>query len=221
MAGFGLTVVNDAGVVSIDSEYARLCVLQSGRYSGGGGAATVTFNPAITTQEPPLIFLRPDNNGGQVTIGSGLIGLPGNWTGMTVIGAYNYAPTGKYFVGGFAASPSAAFGMKLWDGAGKLLFDSGMQVAAFTRFYQNWTYVKSTQNAQGFYTNWYSAPLSSLTNECLMINNASMRMLSGDNIGRLTGILFDFATSQLWFRTTALNNPFDFSLPVVFAKISD
>jgi len=219
MAGYGLSVINDGGVVSIDSEYARLCVLQAGRYSGGAGSAGVSFSPAITTQEPPLIFLRPDNNGGLVTIGCSISGAPGNWTGMTITGPTTYAPSGKYFVGGFAASATAAFGMRLWDGASKLLFDSGTPSAVFTRFSQNWTYVKSTQDAQGFYINWYSSPFSSSVDEYLMINNSGMRMVSGDNIGRITGITYDFSQSQLWFTTTALNNPFSFSLPAVFAKI--
>ncbi|MFJ4587914.1 hypothetical protein ACIP1Z_11480 [Pseudomonas moraviensis] len=220
MAGFGLTAVNDAGIVSIDSEYARLSVMQSGRYSGSSGVASVTFNPPLTMQEPPFIFVRPDNNGGVVTIGCGLIGSPGNWTGMTVIGATNYNPAGKYFVGGFAPSATAHFGLRLWNGSNTLIFDSGMQSAVFTRFYQNWTYVKSTQDTQGFYTNWYSAPFNSSSEEYLMINNASMRLLSGDNVGRIGGIFFDFGLSQLWFTTRALNNPFNFSMPAVFAKIS-
>ncbi|MGX9379050.1 hypothetical protein [Pseudomonas sp. JQ36] len=218
MPGFGLSVVNDAGVISIDSEYSRLCVLQIGTYSGGAGSATISFNPVITTQEPPLVFLRPNNNGGLVTIGCSILGSAGNWTGINITGPTNYAPNGKYFIGGFAPTPTASFGLRLWDGASKLLFDSGKQAAVFTRFYQNWTYVKSTQDAQGFYTNWYSSPFSTSADEYLMINNAGMRMLSGDNVGRGTGITYDFAASQLWFTTSALNNPFSFSLPAVFAK---
>ncbi|MHC8342521.1 hypothetical protein [Pseudomonas sp. RT6P73] len=139
---------------------------------------------------------------------------------MTITGPATYAPTGKYFVGGFAATATAAFGMRLWDGASKLLFDSGTPSAVFTRFFQSWTYVKSTQDAQGFYTNWYSSPFSSSADEYLMINNAGMRMLSGDNIGRTTGITYDFAQSQLWFTTTALSNPIVFFLPAIFSKIT-
>lgn len=220
MAGFGFSAVNDAGIISIDSEFARLCVMQSGRYGGVSGNASVAFSPAITTQEPPLMFLRPDNNGGLVNIGCGLLGAPGNWTGMNIIGPTNYNPAGKYFIGAFAPLPTAQFGLRLWDGASTLLFDSGMQSAAFTRFYQNWTYVKSTRDAQGFYTNWYSSPFSSSSDEYLLINNASMRLLSGDNIGRIGGIVYDFSLSQLWFTTRALNNPFAFSLPAVFANIA-
>lgn len=218
MAGFGLSVVNDAGIISIDSEYARLCILQIGTFSGGAGNASVSFNPVITTQEPPLIFLRPNNNGGLVTIGCAVLGSAGNWTGMNIVGPSNYAPNGKYFVGGFATAPTASFGLRLWDGGSKLVFDSGKPAAVFTRFYQNWTYVKSTQDVQGYYTNWYSSPFSSSPDEYLLFNNAGMRMLSGDNIGRGTGIIYDFAASQLWFTTTALNNPFNFSLPAVYAK---
>lgn len=220
MAGFGFSAVNDAGIVSIDSEYSRLCVMQSGRYGGVSGGARVTFSPAITTQEPPLMFLRPDNNGGLVNIGCGLLGTPGNWTGMNIIGPTNYNPAGKYFIGSFSPSPTASFGLRLWDGTTKLIFDSGMPSAVFTRFYQNWTYVRSTTDAQGFVTNWYSSPFSSSVDEYLLVNSGGMRLLSGDNIGRIGGIVYDFSLSQLWFTTRALNNPYAFSLPAVFAKIS-
>lgn len=220
MAGYGLTVINDAGAISIDSEYARLCVFQSGRYSGASGAAVVTFSPAISTQEPPMVFVRPDSNGGIVTIGCSISGSPGNWTGMIITGPVNYNPAGEYFVSGFAASATALYGMRLWDGNGKLLFDSGTQAAVFTRFFQNWTYVKSTIDVQGYYTNWYSSPFSYSGDEYLMINNASMRMISGDNVGRICGVVYDFSLSQLWFTTTAINNPYAFSLPAIFAKIT-
>lgn len=217
---YGLTVVNDSGIVSIDSEFARLCVFQAGIYSGVSGAASIAFNPVITTQEPPLIFLRPDNNGSIVSVGCGIAGSPGNWTGITIIGATNYNPAGKYFVAGFAPVATSVYGMRLWDGSGKLLFDTGTQAAVFTRFFQNWTYVKSTIDDQGFYTNWYSSPFTSASDEYLMINNASMRMLSGDNIGRICGITYDFSHSQLWFTTRALSNPYVFNLPAVYAKIA-
>lgn len=216
---FGLSVVNDSGVISIDSEYSRLCVLQWGQYSGSSGLAVLNFATAITTAEPPLIFVTPTNNGSLVTIGCSIQGSPGNWTGAYITGPSNYAPSGKYFIAAFAASPVAQFGMRLWDGAQKLLYDSGTPTANFTRFYQNWTYVKTTQDVQGFYINWYSSAIGA-ADEYLMINNAGMRMLSGDNIGRGTGITFDFASSQLWFTTTALSNPFAFSLPAVFAKLA-
>ncbi|MEG5263221.1 hypothetical protein TRP66_02830 [Pseudomonas sp. JDS28PS106] len=219
MPSYGFAAINDSGVVSIDSEYARLSVLVSGRYSGSGQSVTVTFPAPIATQEPPLIFVRPDNNNATVVIGCSLGGTPGNWTSFTVIGQTGYSPAGKYFIGGFMASPKAHYGFRLWDGSGTLIFDSGTTSAVFSRFFQNWTYVMSTQGAQGFYTNWYSSPFNPSTDEYLMINNATMRMLAGDNVGRTCGITFDFARSELWFTTSALSNPIAFMLPAVFAKI--
>ena len=52
---YGLEVVNDAGSVSLDSEYARLCVFHKGTYTAG---ASIVFASAIDTPEPPLIFIR-------------------------------------------------------------------------------------------------------------------------------------------------------------------
>lgn len=54
---FGLTFTNNNDVVTLDSEFSRLVIVQSGRYSGGAA-----FSPAITTAEPPLVFVRPGRN---------------------------------------------------------------------------------------------------------------------------------------------------------------
>lgn len=227
MASFGLSVVNDSGAVIIDSEYSRLCILDSGRYTanseGANGlpAATIVFSTPIKSQEPPLLFVRPDVvTSVVVPVGSGFLGSPGNWTGLIVSGLTYYSPSGKYFIAAFSSAPVATFGMRLFNSAGTVVFDSGTPAALFTRVVQNWTYVKSTIDAQGMYTNWYTVPFSFSESEYIMINNASMRMISSDNIGRTPRIYFDFKASQLWFTTTALGNPYAFNLPAMFAKIA-
>lgn len=210
---FGLTVVNDSGVVSIDSEFARLSVIYSGNYTQ---SAAVQFNPPITSQEPPLFFLSPNNNGGVINFGCKIEGSAGNWTGFTVNSS---APSsGKYFAATFRPIARSGYGLRLWDGSSNLIFDSGCQTAIFTRFQQNWTYEKYTLDDQGYYVNWYSVPMIS-SGEYILMNNAGMRMISGNPGGRNTGMYFDFAASKLWFTTTALNNPFAFSLPAVLAKL--
>lgn len=210
---YGLTVVNDSGVISIDSEFARLSVIYSGTYSQ---SASVQFSPPITSQEPPLFFLSPNNNGGVINFGCSISGSPGNWTGFTVNS--NVATSGKYFAATFEPLARAGFGLRLWNGSSKLLFDSGCQTAVFARFQQNWTYEKYTMDGQGYYINWYSVPMIS-SGEYILMNNAGMRMISGNPGGRTTGMYFDFAASKLWFTTTALSNPFNFSLPAVIAKL--
>ncbi len=74
---YGLQVVNDTGAISLDSEYARLCVLHQSSYTSG---ALVTFQRVVDTQEPPLVFIGPQNNGsfiqlGVLLSGSAVLGL--------------------------------------------------------------------------------------------------------------------------------------------------
>ena len=54
----------------------------------------------------------------------------------------------------------------------------------------------------------------------LMINNARMPMMGGNNESRTTGLRFDFAASVLRFSVTGVTNPFYFLLPAVFGKLS-
>ena len=56
---FGLTVRNDDSFIQIDSETPRLCSVFNGAYAATGDrVARVAFPAAITTEEPPCIFIR-------------------------------------------------------------------------------------------------------------------------------------------------------------------
>lgn len=183
--------------------------------------STTYFARAATSQEPPLVFVRPDTVAGIAGLSNmSLIGSAGNWTGFYVR-AYSAAaaqPNGRYFVGAFAAQAVAQYGMRLWDGTGKMLFDSGTPNATFTRAFQNWTYVKSDLTDQGLYRNYYSVPFNFPQNEFMLINNFGMKMVSGGAIPRQLYCTWDFSTGTLYAVTVAANNPFNFFLPAVFAK---
>lgn len=225
---FGVQFVNTGNVVTLDSEFARLSILANGRYapnSDSGKGTTVTFPAVITTQEPPLIFIRPDASG---IAGMALfrpIGGAGAWTGFYFYGqpAINAgataAPNGEYFAAAFASSPAAAFGARIWDGSGNLIFDSGTPAALFTRAYQTWTYVTSVQDGQGYYWNYYKLfdglPAAG---EFILLNNFGMPLVSGGTIGRQLGLYWDFTSNTLRATTNALNNPYNFWLSVFFAK---
>lgn len=212
---YGLEVVNDAGSVSLDSEYARLCVFHKGTYTAG---ASIVFASAIDTPEPPLIFIRPQSNGSFIQLGVLLAGSPGAWTGCSITSGQ--AHSGAIFVAAFSSKPTASYGLRLWTADGKQIFDSGTQAAVFTRVVQNWTYTHSTTSGQGIGTNWYSVPLSYELGDYLMINNARMPMMGGNNESRTAGLRFDFAASVLRFSVTGVTNPFYFLLPAVFGKLS-
>lgn len=224
---YGLEFTNNSNVVTLDSEYARLCVMCSGRYAPteeSGLGSTTSFPFTITSTEPPLIFVRPDTTGNI----SGLcfarvIGSPGAWTGFYVR-AYDVntaQPNGRYFAAAFMATRVATWGMDLWDGAGKLLFDSGTPSALFTRAYQNWTFVKSVPSGGAAFFNYYTVPFNFPANEYMMLNNFSMSMVAGNAPGRLLYCWWDFPSGTLWAITSGTSNPTAFCLPALFAKMNN
>lgn len=215
MASYGLSVINDQGTVTLDSEFSRLCVFHKGRFSNG---VVITFSTPIPSQEPPLVFVRPDNTGGTISVGSLFYGSAGNWTGVSIVGQGGTV-AGNLFVAAFKSSTVASYGLRLWNEQGSVVFDSGTQAAVFTRVLQNWTYTNTTRDAQGYYLNWYSVPLNYSGGDYLMVNNARMYMMAGSDSARVTGLTFDFAANALRFRVTARNNPYYFALPAIFGKL--
>lgn len=223
---YGFQFTNNSNTVVLDSEYARLVVISSGRFAPteeSGMGSTTYFASPVTSQEPPLVFVRPDT----VNAVAGLclmrlIGSAGNWTGFYVraYSASTAQPNGRYFVAAFTAQPIAAFGMRLWDGTSKLIFDSGTSCASFTRAFQNWNYVKYDNDAQGLTRIYYSVPFDFPQNEFMLINTFGMDMTSGSGIGRRLYCWWDFPNSKLYAITSAASNPFAFFLPAVFAKMN-
>jgi len=222
---YGLSFINNNNQVVIDSEFARLTVICSGRYAptqeSGLGSVT-NFPRVITSAEPPLVFCRPDTGGIAGLTAMQVIGSAGNWTGFYVR-AYDVntnQPNGRYFAATFGAQPVSQFGLRLWDGTTKLLFDSGTPAALFTRSFQNWNYLRYETSATGSYRNFYSVPFNFPENEYLLINTFGMNMLTGSYSGRMVKTLWDFNAGALYAVTDGFSNPFAFFMPAVFAKIS-
>ena len=76
---FGLTFVNDSNVVTLDSEFSRLVIIAKGTYSGSGGAS-VGFPSTVTSPEPPLVFVRPNQS--NTLCFCKITGSSGAWTGF-------------------------------------------------------------------------------------------------------------------------------------------
>lgn len=222
---FGLQFTNSSGTVILDSQFARLCVICSGRFAptqeSGHGSVT-SFPATITTQEPPLVFVRPDTIAGVATIqNTKVLGSAGAWTGFYVR-SYdnNYNPTGKYFAAAFRAQPLARFGLRLFGADTSLLFDSDTPAALFTRAVQNWTYVKSV-NVQGtVYSNYYSAPFDFSFGDYQLINTHGMDKLCGSIAGRYPSSWWDFPNYTLYTITVGTSNQYDFHLSTLFAKLT-
>lgn len=223
---YGVQFTNNSNVVTLDSEFARLSVIASGRFQPteeGGLGSTTYFARPVTSQEPPLVFVRPDTvNAIAGLCRMRLIGSAGNWTGFYVR-AYNVntaQPNGRYFVAAFGAQPVSGYGMRIWDGGGKILFDSGTASANFTRSFQNWTYFTSDLDQQGLTRIYYTVPFNFPENEYLLINSFGMPMNAGSGIARDLYCWWDFPNSKLYAITVAASNPIAFFLPAVFAKMN-
>lgn len=222
---FGLSFRNNSDVVVLDSEYARLCVIASGRYAPteeSGLGSTTWFPRPVTSSEPPLVFARPDTVGAIAALTQmRLIGGPGDWRGFYVrtTSIQTAQPNGRYFVAAFGAQPVARYGMRLFGSAGQLLFDSGTPNAVFTRSFQNWEYSHTERTPTNASRNYYSVPFNFVENEYLLINSFGMRLLSGDNVGREVSSWWDFPAKRMWAITESFSNPYDFHLPAVFARM--
>jgi hypothetical protein len=223
---FGLQFTNGSGVVTLDSASARLVVIGTGRFvpnAEGGMTANVTFPRPVTTQSPPLIFVRPDTvNGVAGLCRLRVLGSAGNWTGFSVR-AYNNQtaqPNGNYFVAAFAAQAVATFGLRLWGEGGGLIFDSETPCALFTRAFQGWSFVKSDQTATSSYRNYYKVNFNFPAGEYMLLNSFSQGMCSGSSTPRALATWWDFPGNTLWAITDAFANPTAFFLPALFAKLT-
>jgi len=138
---YGFQSINDNSFVQIDSEMPRLCMLTKGSYAGSTDASGVFARP-ITSQDPPIVFIRPDPGGIQVPISIWFTGGPGNWTGFSMKASVVTATlSGQYFVAAWASMGTAAYGMRLWGPGGELVYDSGAPAVVVTFAAGNWTYL--------------------------------------------------------------------------------
>lgn len=210
---YGLTFTNDSNVVVLDSEFSRLVVLHSGRYNAGA-----TFPSVITSQEPPLIFVRPDGNTSFQFVK--LRGSPGAWTGWNWVTVTGSDARGDYFAAAFKSEEKAKFGFRLWDGERKLLFDSGTPCAQFTRYITSWTYAGSSSTPQGqTRMAWRSSVPLSRTGDYMLINNIAQDLAGGDSYSKVY-CSWDYTNNRI---SPALVNIGDYQsnglfLTIAFAK---
>ena len=204
---YGMEFRNNNDVVTIDSEFSRLVILQRGRYSGGG-----TFSPAITTQEPPLVFVRPDAS--TIFQYATIIGAPGSWTGFSFFSG----GVGSFFVAAFQARETATYGFRVWDGSGKLLVDSGSPCAQFTRTIIDWTYLGSTSTPQGQTRSSWTAVSPLNTGDYILINNIGMDVCGSSTRYSKLYCTWDYENNRIVPFVIGVANSIYFYIPITFAK---
>lgn len=207
---YGLKFTNNSGVVTLDSEFSRLVVLFSARYVGGA-----TFPAPITSQEPPLIFARPDSTA--VFQWIRILGSPGNWTGWNNASPGNVP--GTYFLATYKSKETDTYGMRLWDGSAKLLFDTGTPCAQFTNVITSWSFLGATNTSVGRWSFNWSAPAPLSGGDYILINNIAMDLPGRDTFSKLS-CTWNYSNNTI---TALLQNIGDYNgssffMPILFAK---
>lgn len=200
---FGLVAINDDAYVQIDSEKPRLCALYNGTYQAvGSRTATITFPAAVTSTEPPCIFIRNDpSRPNDLYYETKITGSSGNWTGFQIVaGNSTHRPLGKWFVAVFASLSKADFGLRMWASNGAICYDSGATPIIVTKANNFWTYQGSTSlpdyGAQYYFRNELSAPL--LSDEYFMINPFSRGVLRPQSLDWTDlGVRFNYSQNRL------------------------
>lgn len=116
---------------------------------------TVFYPTPMNTPTPPLVFAVPGANAFGSIGGFGHISGPGGWIGFRVVfvRSPDYPNTSPPVAGTdtgwtykacyFGIGPSQEqYGMRVWDGGSKLMFDSSWEIAAFQGVLTQWSYHK-------------------------------------------------------------------------------
>ena len=213
---YGVTFTNNSDVVTLDSEFSRLVVLEKGTWNGSGSGVFVPFAKTITTDEPPLVFVRPNQS--NLLCFCLIHGSARAWTGFSFVGIVGQATSGKWFAGAFKSEPTAAYGFRLWDASSKLLFDSGTPCAQFTRIITSWSYLGSTQTSQGVYRLSWTAASPLDTGDYMLINNIAMDLAGVTSRQGNVYAVWEYGNNRLVIQAVGVDLPAAMYMPVVFAK---
>jgi hypothetical protein len=178
-------------------------MLTQGAYSGTANASGV-FARAITSQDPPLVFIRPDQGAIQVPISVWFTGGPGNWTGFTMKASnINATLSGQYFVAAWASMGTAAYGLRLWDQSAALVYDSGAPAVVVTYAAGNWTYLGDEVLVVGRRYIWGIGKLLGV-GEYISLNPFAMNCHNASTGGGCA-LAVDYANSRILMYSLATN----------------
>lgn len=213
---FGVTFTNNSDVVVLDSELSRLVVLEKGTWSGDGSWMGVAFSKTITTAEPPLIFVRPDQS--NIFCFCVVLGSSGAWTGFSFHGGVGRPISGKWFAAAFKSEPTASYGFRIWDANSKLLFDSGTPCAQFTRSISSWTYLGGSSDPQGQDRLSWTAPSPLSSGDYMLLNNIAMDIAGSTSGQGNLYALWEYQNDRLVIQAVGVDLQIYLYIPIVFAK---
>lgn len=147
LMSYGFKTTTDGRTVQIDDEHPVLQFSGSGKIIAGSDHV---FQEAIKTTEPPWLFIRPAD-GSPFFMGMRFLGGPGNWYGVRIHSVssqyHNHGGAGRnhgawsYILGKWATDYSKdAYGMRVWDEGGRLLYDAGSRYIKLSFQFTRWRY---------------------------------------------------------------------------------
>ncbi len=213
---YGVAFTNNSNKVILDSEFSRLVVLEKGTWSGTGSGISVQFSKVVTTAEPPLIFVRPGLS--TTFCFCSVQGSSGAWTGFSFMGVVNQTTNGSWFIAAFKAELTAKYGFRIWDGSGKLLFDSGTPCAQFTRTISSWTYLGSSSDGQGQSILRWTAPSPLSSGDYMLLSNVAMDIAGGTSRQGNLYAIWEYQNDRLVMQAVGVDLRVALFIPVVFAK---
>lgn len=213
---YGVTFTNNNQVVTLDSEFARLVVLEQGSWNGAGSGVYVPFSRTITSEEPPLVFVRPFQS--ETLCFCVVQGSAGAWSGFSFRGIVGQGTSGKWFAAAFKSTPTATYGFRIWDAGSKLLFDSGTPAAQFTRTIAGWVYLGSSSTGQGTSRLSWTANSPLNTGDFMLLNNIAMDVAGGTSRQGNMYAVWDYANNRLVIQVVGVDIQTTLYTPVVFAK---
>lgn len=141
--------------VTIDDANGVMHVTEIGSYTPSNNvemSVYITFQRPVTSEAPPMVFLRPGDAGGCYNLG--FVGGPGNWTACRFAAMGGNRSTGSYFLGVLAPSASGEqWGLRVWDGNHRLMYDSGLMYTQLTARLpgRTWSYLGKTRQGSSFF----------------------------------------------------------------------
>jgi len=221
---YGFRAINDSGYIQVDSETPRIGLLDQGTYQAVGGyVATVNFSRVITTTEPPLIFIHPNegSNYQRPYYAMTMLGQAGAWTGFSIQGGnVQDLPAGKWLCAQWQIMATGNYGMRIFGPAGELLYDAAASALTVTFASGAWTYLGNLPLTIGSRYTWGISHLLA-SDEYMMINPFMVGSGNSTGYGADAAITADYAGSRILMTSTSVRVWTDQGhRPVICAKIT-